>query len=263
MNLKKGKSWGAAVVLAIVLLSSCRSLKNTNTLFQSEYDKFADTAKSVYVANENQSATTDYKIRPFDVIAITNLQNPQGFINQPITEGAQIGALFRGNSKGEYNLPVVGIVELIGLTQNEAAMKLQDLYGKNLFKNPIITLSVVNNKVMLIGESSKPGNYQLERERIDLIELIGRSGGLTPQAEPKKIKIIRGDRKNPEIIYVNLKDVNSLASDKLILQNNDIVYIPPRGLYNATESIKSYSGVVQPAFLILNALVLIYSFRSR
>ena len=52
MNLKKGKFLGA-IVLSIFLLSSCRSLKNTNTLFLSEYDKFADTAKSVYVANEN------------------------------------------------------------------------------------------------------------------------------------------------------------------------------------------------------------------
>ncbi len=262
MKLKKGKLLGA-IILSIFFLSSCKSLKSTNTLFQSEYDKFADTATSVFVANENHLFKSDYKLRPYDVIAISNLQNPEGLVNQAITEGMQSGVVFHGDGDGIYTFPVIGSVKLSGLTKTEAALKVQELYGNSLIKNPIISLAVVNNKVILIGESGKPGNYQLEKERIDLIDLLGRSGGLTAQADPRKIKIIRGDRKDPEIIYVNLKNINSLANDKLILQNNDIIYIPSRGLYNTNESIKSYSGVIQPAFLILNAIILIYSFRSR
>jgi polysaccharide biosynthesis/export protein len=264
MNLKKGKSWGAAVILAIVLLSSCKSLKNTNTLFLSEYDKFADTAKTLYVANQSpESKDKSYKIRPFDLIGVRNLQNPDGLAAVSNTEGLPMGAVFRVDKEGVIKLPVIGEVNVKGLNMDEAAMKIQVLYGKTLLKNPIIEVSIVNYKVTLLGEVGKAGNYPLDRDNYDLIELFGKSGGLSPSADPKRIKIIRGDRKNPEIIFVNLKNIQTLSSDKLMLQNNDIIYVAPQKLYNIAEGLRNYSGVLQPALIALNAIILIYTVRAR
>src|SRR5687768_7732976 len=94
MKLKKGKFLGA-ILLSVFLLSSCKTLKNSNTLFQSEYDKFADTAKSVYVVNEGKVQNEFYRIQPFDLIALKNLQNPDGLVNTTTTEGVQTAAIFR------------------------------------------------------------------------------------------------------------------------------------------------------------------------
>jgi polysaccharide biosynthesis/export protein len=263
MNLKKGKSWGAAVILAIVLLSSCKSLKNTNTLFQSEYDKFADTVKTVYVGNQNLSLNdSEYKIQPHDVVALRNLQNPEGPVITAAANGVQNAAVFRADLEGNINLPVIGIVRVSGLTLKQAATKIQDLYGKSLLKNPIIDLTLVNYKVTLLGEVTKPGNFMLERENIDLVELIGTSGGLLSSADPRRIKIIRGNRANPQIIFVNLKNAKTLSKKELILQNNDIVYIPQQNLYNINEGIKSYTAIIQPAILLLNTVILISTLKK-
>jgi len=261
MSFIKGKSaWGLGILLFFLSLSSCKSLRNTNTLFQSEYDKLADTATSVYVANASLNVTDNsYKIKPFDLIAIRNIQNPEGLVVTTNADGVQSAAVFRSDKDGNINLPVIGIVNIHGLSQEEASKKVQELYAKNLLKNPIIELTVVNYKVTLFGESAKPGSYVLERENVDLIEILAKSGGLLPTSDPKRIKIIRGDRKNPEIIYVNLKDIRSLASEKMILQNNDIIYIAPRGLASLSEGIKNYSAIIQPAFLVLNGILLIYT----
>ncbi|MFD2161010.1 polysaccharide biosynthesis/export family protein [Paradesertivirga mongoliensis] len=256
MKLKKGKFLGA-ILLSVFLLSSCRSLKNTNTLFLSEYDKFADTAKSVYVANENFAPKDfTYKIKPFDQIALRNIQNPDGLVMSTNAENVQSGIIFRVNKEGFVMLPVIGEVNINGLSQAEAAQKIQDIYSKTLLKNPLIELTVFNYKVTLLGETSTPGNYVLERDNVDLIELLGKSGGLLPSADPRKVKIIRGDRKHPEIIYVNLKNLNTLGNDKLVLQNNDIIYIAPQKLSNISEGLKNYSAIIQPLFLILNAVIL-------
>lgn len=257
MNLKKGKFLGA-IVLSLFLLSSCKSLKNTNTLFQSEYDKFADTATSVYVANENNYLTDNtYRIKPFDLIGLKNLQNPEGLVNSSKIEGVQSAAVFRTDKDGKITLPVIGSVEIINLTPSEAAQKIQKLYGKTLLRDPIIELIVVNYQITILGEVSKPGNFALERENVGLIEVIGKASGLTTFADPRKIKIIRKSPNGHEVIYVNLKNLNSLSSKKLILQNDDIIYIAPRGMQNVSESLKNYLGLVQPILIVLNAILLI------
>ncbi len=260
MNLKKGKFLGA-IVLSLFLLSSCRSLKNTNTLFLSEYDKFADTAKTVFVANETLENSKNYKISLYDKLIIRNLQNPEGLVNTSKTDGTQEGAVFQVDKDGVVILPVIGSLNVYGLTRQEAAAQIQELYSKKLFKNPIIDVSVINLKVTLLGEVARPGNYMLEEENVNLLEIIAESGGFMSTADPKKVKIIRGNLQSPEIIYVNLKNLNSLRSDKLALRNNDIIYISPRGLTNLSEGIKSYSIISQPVFVILNIALLLYTIR--
>jgi polysaccharide biosynthesis/export protein len=119
---------------------------------------------------------------------------------------------------------------------------------------------VVNLKVTVLGEFTKQGNFLLEKENTTLIDIIGEAGGITARANPKTVKIIRGNRQSPEIIYVNLKDINSLANPKLILQNDDIIYMEPQGIYGTGERVQSFSTILQPVLLILNTALIIYNF---
>lgn len=256
MKLKKGKFLGA-ILLSVFLLSSCKALKNPNTLFQSEYDKFADTLRTVYIANAGAADDNIYKIRPFDLISVRNIQNPLG--PNPPAEGAIKPTVFRIDEKGDITLPVLGAITIAGLNQSEARAKIQDLYEKSLLKDPIIELIVVNFKVTLIGDVVKPGNYLVDREHTNLIEIMGESGGLTPTSDAGKIKIIRGDLKSPEIIYINLTNLASLSSEKLRLQNNDIIYIP-RKRNVLVEGLSKYINAMQPILFLAN-MVLLYTLR--
>ena len=147
-----------------------------------------------------------------------------------------------------------------GLARKEATQKIQDAYKQNLLKDPIIELTVVNLKVTLLGEFGSQGEFLLEDDHTSLIDIIGKAGGFSPRADPKTLKIIRGDRSNPEIIYVNLKNISSLGSPKLILQNNDILYIEPMGVYNTSDRVQKASTFLQPLMLIINFGLLIYTF---
>ncbi|RNL51118.1 SLBB domain-containing protein [Pedobacter jejuensis] len=131
--------------------------------------------------------------------------------------------------------------------------------GLKLLKNPIIELNIVNLKVTLLGEFSKQGNFFIERENTTLIDIIGEAGGITKTADPKTLKIIRGDRNHPEIIYVNLSDINSLASKKLVLQNNDIIILQPTKSAALSEKLTSVNNVIQPILVVVNLGILILS----
>ena len=155
---------------------------------------------------------------------------------------------------------MLGAVLVAGLSRKEAIEKIQNSYKKTLLKDPIIELSIVNLKVTLLGEFSTQGEFLLEDDETTLIDIIGRAGGLKETADPKSVKIVRGNRANPEIIYVNLQNINSLASPRLKLQNDDIIYIEPTGISNASQKIQSISSILQPVLLVVNFALLIYNF---
>ncbi len=251
---------GIILLSGIVFLFSSCATRHRNTLFTSKSDLVTDTIKTVHVINSNEQNTDQYRIKANDVLAVRNLQDITLITfadgKQTITQLTT----FRVEEDGSVTLPVIGKVAVAGLSRKSAADKIQSLYKQNLLKDPIIEVTVVNLKVTVLGEFMKQGNFLLDKENTSLIDIIGEAGGLTPRANPKTLKIIRGDRSNPELIYVNLKDINSLASKKLILKNNDIIYIEPRGIYNTSDRVQPVSSILQPILIILNTALLIYSF---
>lgn len=249
-------------------LFGCAARKE-RSLFNASSDVLTDTIKQVYVVNDQGISDAFYKIKINDRLAIRNVQNKEfGATASPNSNS--ISSNLTGSSinnvlsypvdlDGQVNLPAIGKVEVVGLSRREAAIKIQDFYAKQLLRDPIIELSVVNLKVTLLGEFSRQGNFLLEGDNTTLIDIIGEAGGITKTADPKTLKIIRGDRSNPEIIYVNLNDINSLASKKLVLQNNDIIVLQQTKNAATTEKLQSYNNILQPILIVVNLAVLIFT----
>lgn len=231
-------------------------------MFNAKTDSVTDTIKQVYVVNEAGKEDLFYKIKPSDQIAIKNVQNKEfgANTNQGVSNSSQTTlSSFTVDLNGSLNLPALGMVKVAGLTKNEATLKIQNLYAQKLLNDPIISLSIINLKVTLLGEFNKQGNFLLEQENTNLIDILGEAGGITKIADPKTLKIIRGDKANPELIYVNLNDINSLASKKLILQNNDIIYIQRTKSAALGDRLQSFSSIVQPLLVFVNLAVLIFT----
>lgn len=251
--------------VSILLLSSCSASKarREKTLFNSPSDYVTDTIKRVYVVNDQGLGDIYYKIKVNDLIAVKNKQNKEFLANvsTPVNSSETNVVTYPVENDGTVNLPAVGKVVIAGLTRKEATAKLQQIFEKDQLSKPIIEVTIVNVKVTLLGEFNSQGNFLLERDNTSLVEIIGQAGGINTQtADPKTLKIIRGDKSNPEIIYVNLNDINSLASKKLILQNNDIIVIQSTKNLAVTQKLQNFNNVIQPLLVIINLGVLIFSF---
>ncbi|MDQ7947340.1 MAG: polysaccharide biosynthesis/export family protein [Pedobacter sp.] len=252
-----------------LLCAACSSkvARREKSLFNASTDIVTDTIKQVYVVNDQGLGDLYYKIKPNDLIAVRNLQNQEfGATTTTMANSQNSGAVTSSNTityqvdaDGVVNLPAVGRVAVGGLTRKEATAKLQFVYGEKLLKNPIIEVTIVNVKVTLLGEFNRQGNFLLERDNTNLIDIIGEAGGITKNADPKTLKIIRGDRSKPELIYVNLNDVNSLASKKLILQNNDIIVLQQTKSSALGEKLQSSNNILQPLLVVINLAALIFT----
>jgi polysaccharide export outer membrane protein len=246
-------------------MSSC-SYKSRNTLFNTKDKIITDSVKTIYVVNNgNNKDSKTHLLQIDDIITIRNLQNPDLVTGISIGTASPVANLpYKVDVDSTVSLPVIGKVNLVGMSIAEAERRITYLYQTGPIKmtNPIFDISVVNLKVTVLGEVLKQGNYMLTKERTNLIEILGDAGGLSNRANKNTLQIIRGDLKNPEIFYVNLKDINTLSSDKLYLQNNDIIYVQPNRFALGADKLSSLSPFIQTVLILLNSALLISRFTN-
>jgi polysaccharide export outer membrane protein len=64
-----------------------------------------------------------------------------------------------------------------------------------------------------------------------LLEVLAISGGIPATGKAHRIKIIRGDLKNPQIYLIDLSKIENLKKSDLIVQGDDIIYVDFRNDY--------------------------------
>ncbi|HTK18618.1 MAG TPA: polysaccharide biosynthesis/export family protein [Mucilaginibacter sp.] len=253
------------LIVGIFILSSC-SFKQQQLLFK-EQGSIQDTSK-INLSNAG-NGTSDYHIKSQDILQIRNLQNIKYIVDETPTTiasggpGTGQGQTYQVDDDGSVALPVLGRIHVAGLTRAEAAKQIEDLYRKNLLKDPIIDLKITNLKVTMLGEVRVQGNFPLVKDKTNLIEMLGQAGGLTEKANEKNIKIIRGDPKNPTITEVDLSKTQALADPRIILQDNDIIYIAQSKRAVKNDQLLNISNTISPILIVLNTALIIYTFIHR
>jgi polysaccharide export outer membrane protein len=132
---------------------------------------------------------------------------------------------------GKITLPVIGEVVAAGKTPKQLEKDLIERYSTELVSSKEITVSVQSASfpVYLTGAVSKPGKLVSDHP-ITVLEAILESGGVDfERAKLSKVKIIRGQDKQPKTYIVNLEGlVNGKPIDVFYLQPSDIVYVPAK-----------------------------------
>jgi polysaccharide export outer membrane protein len=244
-------------LLAITLIVSSCSTQNSNKMLISH-----DVPRSmpeVFVINKKDSAESTYshRIKSGDRIAVKFLNNydlTKSTFNLEANPAVEAGYIVDVN--GFANMPLVGKVQISGLTREDASKKLEKLYS-TILNNPIIEVSIVSIKVNVFGEVGRQGKFLIDRDNISLIDLISEAGGLTSHANKRALRIIRGDPSNPQIIIVDLRKVGILRYSELMIQDNDIVIVDAMKVYEISEPITAIGSMLQPLLLIVNSVAIV------
>jgi len=131
----------------------------------------------------------------------------------------------------------------------------QNFYLK---KNDVIFIDRNPNSILVFGEVTQPGSY-FPYAGYSLTQLVSDSGLNQLTADAKNVFVIRENLEEDlkiDVFKMNLKNpVNLVAGRKFLLQNRDIVYIPPTDLVKwnrvisllipQTNLFKSYNPIIQ------------------
>lgn len=227
----------------IIFYSGC-STKDYK-LFKTET---SDESKTTIINQDdyNKEVVYENKIAPNDRVSITvyvqsgkGSQQMTSILTSQNTNNTKnvedIGILV--TQKGTVRLPLIGSVEITGLTEDEASEKLIDLY-KRYIRNPYVTTEIKNQRVIVIGEVKKPGIVPVKNGTMNVVEAIAQSGDLTDFASRNNIKIIRGDLRNPSVRSIDLANITALNQSSLFLRPNDIIYVQPRDMKGYNRAFK-------------------------
>jgi len=174
------------------------------------------------------AASVEYKILPQDRLKIILYKDP----GQISLEGnSKIGDNINPdgilvNANGYVKLPLVGKVKVAGLTQTQAADKIESLY-RNELTDPSVYVEIMNKRLYVLGEVHKQGVVKLDKEKMTLFEAIAFAGGLTDSAVRNSIVIVSPTKNGMQMRQVDLTNFDTMNYASLMLRPNDIVYVKP------------------------------------
>ncbi len=127
---------------------------------------------------------------------------------------------------GNVTIPGIGDVKVAGLTTDEAKIAIRDAVVPYL-KDAVVSASLINFRVTVMGEVARPITLQVAGERMNLLEALGMAGDLTVFAKRNTIKVIRKTSDKAEVATLDLNSSDIMRSPYYNLKQNDIVYVEP------------------------------------
>ena len=161
----------------------------------------------------------------------TTLSTGSGTLRASSNSAAGISK-YTVNPEGYIDFPVLGMLKVAGMTRSELAGFIKgELMGRDLAKDPVITVEFVNMGVSMMGEVSRPGLYDLNQDQINILEALSMAGDLTLQGKRENVAVLRetdGELKTYRLDLTNFKELSE--SPAFYLKQGDIVYVEPTDL---------------------------------
>ena len=166
------------------------------------------------------------------------------------------------DSKGNINFPVLGELHVAGKTVEELRAELTKLISKDV-EDPIVTVALVNFRVVVAGEVKTPRSIPVGRNRYSILDALSDAGDLTEYGERSNVLLVREENGERKFIHFDLNSSETLASPYFYLQQNDYIYVEPNKVrqanskYNQNNSFKLtvISTVVSAASVIASLVI--------
>ena len=225
-----------------LILASCSSYKQVPYL-----------QNAAIVNTAEPQPLYDAKIMPKDLLTITvNTTDPEAAAPFNLTVQSSINAArttsltqqptlqqYLVNNEGYIDFPVLGRLQIVGLTKTEAEDLIREKLKPYLRETPIVTVRMTNYKISVLGEVARPGTFTVSNEKVNVLEALAMAGDMTIWGMRNNVKLVREDATGKrEIVYLDLNDADIVTSPYYYLQQNDIIYVTP----NETKSKNSDIG---------------------
>jgi polysaccharide biosynthesis/export protein len=178
----------------------------------------SQTPTATAVATAAVAAKPDYTLGAGDTIRVQVFQNADLTLETRVSEN------------GSITYPLIGSVELGGLSIDRAEKKIADALQRGGFiQKPqvnIVLLQIRGNQVAVLGQVNRPGRFPLETANTRLSDMLAMAGGASPAGDD--IAVVVGTR-NGQLFRKQI-DIPSIflaekLQDNIVLQGGDSIYV--------------------------------------
>ncbi|MEO8234901.1 MAG: polysaccharide biosynthesis/export family protein [Flavobacterium sp.] len=236
----------------------------------------------LYLQNKNNSnqeqAITPVVLKPYraqvnDVLSIRIKALDQKLVemfNTAVVPGAQINTSdalyfdgFSVNDHGDIRVPVLGIVNVIGLTLDEIRLKIEKQLLEEYFNKSadiFVTVKLAGMRYTVNGEVVSPGTKVLFQDKVTILEAIANCGDITITGNRKDVMVVRQYPNGTEMHTIDLTSSDALKSPYYYIQPNDFIYIKPlkqKSWGTGTNGLQSFTTILSSVSLLLTIFLLL------
>lgn len=153
------------------------------------------------------------------------------------------------DKNGYIDFPLFGKIHVAGKERTEIAELIKSmLVESNQIKNPTVVVEFINHYVTIIGEVSRPGRFNINRDKTTLLDMLGMAGDLTINGRRQPVKVLRQNDSKYQVYEVDLsKGADLLKSPVFYVHPNDLVYVEPNKK-RSNESTLNNNTLQTPSF---------------
>lgn len=229
--------------------------------------------------NSNQESTImpivlkPYRAQVNDVLSVRIKALDQKLVemfNPSTVAGAQSnssdGLYFDGfsvNDHGDIRVPVLGEINVLGLTLDEIRLKVEKQLSDEYFNKSadiFVSVKLAGMRYTVNGEITSPGTKILFQDKVTILEAIANSGDITITGNRKDVMVVRQYPHGTEIHSIDLTNVNAMKSPYYYVQPNDFIYIKPlkqKSWGTGTTGLQSFTAIFSVFTLLLTTFLLI------
>jgi polysaccharide export outer membrane protein len=162
------------------------------------------------------------------------------------------------NNDGEIEFPFVGKIYVKDLTIYEAKSKIENLL-KQYLSNISVVVKYVGNKVTILGEVNRPGEYPYYNDKLTVFQALGFAGGIADYGNKKTVTLIREIDNIVSYHKLDLTDKEIVKSDYYFLLPNDVILVEPvRAKY---RRLFDYS-LISTTLSVITTLIVVLNYTS-
>jgi polysaccharide export outer membrane protein len=168
------------------------------------------------------------------------------------------------DDSGYLELPVLGKIPLVGLTVMEAQNRVQKEVDR-YFTEAFVKISLGGIRFSVMGEVLRPGKYAVMQNRLSLLEAVATAGDLKPDANRRRVQLIRQYPGGSRVVVLDLTDQNLLKSPYYFVRPNDVIYVAPlrvRELGTGLNAQQSMGTILTAISLLVNSILLYNTLRN-
>lgn len=144
----------------------------------------------------------------------------------------------RITNQGRFRIPLVGNLDLEGLTVREAEAKIREAYIEaRILRDPIISIRILEyapREITVFGAVGRPGKFAFPAEvaEMDIVDVISRVGGFTPLAKQESVRVKRKNEEGEtENFTVNVRRMIEGRGDEetsFLILPEDLIFVDER-----------------------------------
>ena len=192
-----------------------------------------------------------------DRTVMENVSSGTGTTLRSYNNTADGMAKYTVTPEGNIDFPVLGELHVQGMTRSELAAFIKgELMGRDLVKDPVVTVEFLNTGFSVLGEVKQPGRYDMNKDQINILEAISLAGDLNIQGQRENIAVIREEADGVHTYRIDLTNFKEMTqSPAFYLKQGDVIYVEPNNI-RKRETTANGNNVLSTGFWVSVASLL-------